>query len=87
MNKLFGEVLINGIKAVVTVVESLPVEDLRELLNQMEHWDTVGPFVDPTRWMQQRDQAHVNKQIIQALYDFRVRLGALRERATEAHGV
>lgn len=40
------------------------------LLKEFSYFDTMGPFIDPTRWRDVSDNARANQKVVRALVDF-----------------
>lgn len=52
MSKGQVQQMVAQLRAIATVVHALDASDLRAFIEDREHAMSIGPFMDPTAWMQ-----------------------------------
>lgn len=72
MDRAQAELIIGQVRAVVTVVSALRIEDLEAAAYEVERFDAFGPFFANTSdYLRQRDDNLAFGDIIRALTAFR----------------
>lgn len=57
----------------------VPTEKIAALLQEVDRFDSFGPFLDPTAWMRSRDTSLVWRRLIAAFLEFRREVDGVAE--------
>lgn len=83
-DKLYGEDHGGVIGVWCSMMRSIPLELFQQAVENCERADAFGVYIDPTAWMNGRDNIDQNKRMTAALLDFRKAIDFMQPAPTGA---
>ena len=79
-----AHVTLRKIQVALTAVASISEDELRVALNDVEKFDALAPFIDPTLYLDRREDNRVFGEVVRGLLEFRRTLAPYAHRYYEA---